>query len=95
MRNLKPLSAKRVESLREPGVYRDKGNPGLLLRVEPTGAKRWVLHTNVNGRRRDLAWARLGMSAWATRANRRRRGAERHEQDVILHWGEPQPIEHV
>jgi len=21
--------------------YRDKGNPGLLLRVEPSGAKRW------------------------------------------------------
>jgi hypothetical protein len=54
MGNSKPLSAKRVESLQEPGVYRDKGNPGLLLRVEPTGAKRWVLRTNVNGRRRDF-----------------------------------------
>ena len=54
MGNSRPFTVKYVETQMKPGVYRDKGNPGLLLRVEPTGAKRWVLRTNVNGRRRDL-----------------------------------------
>jgi integrase len=46
------LSAKFVEAVKTPGLYRD--GLGLLLRVEPTGAKRWVLRTPVNGKRRDL-----------------------------------------
>jgi hypothetical protein len=52
MGNSKPLTAKAVEAFCKAGVYRDKGNPGLLLRVEPNGAKRWVLRTTVRGRRR-------------------------------------------
>jgi integrase len=46
------LTAKWVEQVKTPGVYRD--GLGLLLRVEPSGAKRWVLRTTVNGKRRDL-----------------------------------------
>ena len=53
MGNSKPLNAKFVETVRAAGVYRDKGNPGLLLRVEPSGAKRWVLRTTLHGQRRD------------------------------------------
>jgi integrase len=54
MGNSKPLTAKAVEAQRKAGVYRDKGNPGLLLRVEANGSKRWVLRTTVSGRRRDF-----------------------------------------
>jgi hypothetical protein len=53
MGNSKPLSVKFVETVREAGVYRDKGNPGLLLRVESSGAKRWVLRTTLHGQGRD------------------------------------------
>jgi hypothetical protein len=34
------------------GLYAD-GN-GLYLRVDPTGAKRWILRTVVQGKRRDI-----------------------------------------
>jgi integrase len=52
MGNSNSLTVKFVEQLRTPGVYRD--GLGLLLRVEASGAKRWVLRTTVNGRRRDI-----------------------------------------
>lgn len=52
MRELNRLSPKFVEQIKTAGVYRDGG--GLLLRVEPTGTKRWVLRTTVKGRRRDV-----------------------------------------
>jgi integrase len=52
--NSRALTAKFVEAVRTAGVYRDKGNPGLILRVGPGDSKRWVLRTTVNGRRRDI-----------------------------------------
>jgi integrase len=52
MGNSNSLTVKFVDQLRTPGVYRD--GLGLLLRVEASGAKRWVLRTTVNGRRRDI-----------------------------------------
>lgn len=48
----KVLTATRVRGLKEPGRYTD-GN-GLYLIVDPSGAKRWVLRTVVQGRRRDI-----------------------------------------
>jgi hypothetical protein len=48
----KALSAVRVRSIDKPGRYAD-GN-GLYLIVEPSGAKRWVLRTIVQGNRRDI-----------------------------------------
>jgi Arm DNA-binding domain len=42
----------RVRSITEPGRYAD-GN-GLYLIVEPSGAKRWMLRTIVQGKRRDI-----------------------------------------
>jgi len=48
----KALSAVRVRTLTEPGRYAD-GN-GLFLIVEPSGAKRWMLRTIVQGKRRDI-----------------------------------------
>jgi integrase len=52
MGNSNRLTVKFVEQVKTPGVYRD--GKGLLLRVEPSGSKRWVLRTNVKKKRRDL-----------------------------------------
>ena len=48
----KALTALKIRSLKEPGCYAD-GN-GLCLVVDPSGAKRWMLRTVVQGRRRDI-----------------------------------------
>ena len=48
----KALSAVRVRTVTNPGRYAD-GN-GLYLIVEPTGAKRWMMRTIVQGKRRDI-----------------------------------------
>jgi integrase len=46
------LTALKIRALKEPGRYAD-GN-GLYLVVDPSGAKRWMLRTVVQGRRRDI-----------------------------------------
>lgn len=46
------LSALKVRTIKTPGRYAD-GN-GLYLIVEPSGARRWILRTVVQGRRRDI-----------------------------------------
>ncbi|WP_036283942.1 site-specific integrase [Methylocystis sp. ATCC 49242] len=48
----KALTAIQVRALKEPGRYAD-GN-GLYLVVDPSGAKRWLLRTVIQGRRRDI-----------------------------------------
>ncbi|MAM63853.1 MAG: integrase [Maritimibacter sp.] len=42
------LTVRKVESLRDPGMYGD--GEGLYLRVGPTGSKSWILRTRINGR---------------------------------------------
>ena len=46
------LSALKVRTIKTPGRYAD-GN-GLYLIVDPSGARRWILRTVVQGRRRDI-----------------------------------------
>jgi Arm DNA-binding domain len=46
------LSAVFVKQCRKPGVYRD--GQGLILRVESTGTKRWVLRVTLRGKSRDI-----------------------------------------
>jgi integrase len=48
----KALTAVQIRALKKPGRYSD-GN-GLYLVVDPTGSKRWLLRTIVQGRRRDM-----------------------------------------
>lgn len=48
----KALTAVQVRSLKTPGRHAD-GN-GLYLVVDPSGAKRWLLRTMVQGKRRDI-----------------------------------------
>jgi hypothetical protein len=45
------------QALKQPGRYAD-GN-GLYIVVDPSGAKRWILHTMVQGRRRDIGLGSL------------------------------------
>lgn len=64
------LSAVQIRALKEPGRYAD-GN-GLYLYVDPSGAKRWVLRTVIQGRRRDLG---LGGLAFVSLAEAREKSA--------------------
>ena len=52
------LNVKFVQAVRLPGVYRDKGQRGLILRVKRTKAgtitKQWVLRVAVQGKRTDI-----------------------------------------
>lgn len=59
----KALTSVRVNSLTAPGRYSD-GN-GLYLVVDPSGAKRWVLRTVVQGTRRDIGLGGLRLVSLA------------------------------
>lgn len=50
----RPLTAAFVRTVSKPGKYHDGGGLGLLLRVEPTGSKRWVQRLTIGGRRREI-----------------------------------------
>lgn len=48
----KALSAAKVRSIEEPGFYAD--GHGLYLKVDPSGAKRWIQRIVIRGKRTDL-----------------------------------------
>ena len=54
----KRLSAAKVRTILEPGFYAD--GHGLHLKVDSSGAKRWVQRIVINGKRRDIG---LGSAA--------------------------------
>jgi integrase len=51
------LTAKKVNSLTEPGRYAD--GDGLMLKVKPGGSKSWVLRVQTDGKRRDIGLGSL------------------------------------
>ena len=55
----KALTAVQVRSITKPRRYAD-GN-GLYLTVDPSGAKRWMLRTIVQGKRRDIGLGGLSL----------------------------------
>lgn len=59
----KALSALKIKSLSTPGRYSD-GN-GLYLVVDPSGARRWLLRTVVQGKRRDIGLGGLAVVSLA------------------------------
>ena len=69
-----PLTAVFVKQCHRPGVYRD--GQGLLLRVDQSGAKRWVLRVTIRGRRRDVG---LGSAKTVSLQNARDRAADRRK----------------
>src|SRR6266480_5619303 len=46
------LSARTVQTVKEPGLYAD--GKGLYLRIGPSGAKSWIYRYRNDGRRHDL-----------------------------------------
>jgi integrase len=62
----KRLTAAFIRTVKEPGFFGD-GN-GLYLKVDPSGAKRWVQRIVVNGKRRDIG---LGSAALVSLAEAR------------------------
>jgi integrase len=83
MRESNRLTAKFVEQVKTPGIYRDGG--GLLLRVEISGSKRWVLRTSVRGKRCDvgLGSAKSVLLAEARDEAHQLRRMARRGQDLI------------
>lgn len=59
----KSLTALKVKSLSAPGRYAD-GN-GLYLVVDPSGAKRWLLRTVIQGKRTDIGLGGLSVVSLA------------------------------
>ena len=64
------LSARRVETLKEPGFYGD--GEGLYLAVKKSGAKSWILRTVVLGKRRDLGVGSSDLVSLAEARNKAR-----------------------
>ncbi len=67
-RYARPLSSRRVQSLKTRGFYCDGG--GLYLQVSPTGSKSWVFRYALASRKRDMG---LGSLATFTLAEARER----------------------
>ena len=51
-RRATPLTARKVETLRKPGMIAD--GAGLYFRVTPTGARGWIFRYMLDGKRRDF-----------------------------------------
>ena len=84
-RAINRLSARRVQTLREPGRHSD-GN-GLYLVVREGGSKSWCLIININGKRRELG---LGPASAVTLADAR---AKRDEALRLRQQGfDPQEV---
>jgi integrase len=71
------LSARKVETIREPGMYADGG--GLYLQVTRNGAKSWIFRFQLAGKRREMG---LGSLSTLTLAAARER-AQEARRDVL------------
>jgi integrase len=71
----KRLTAATVRSIDEPGFYGD-GN-GLYLKVDASGAKRWVQRLVIHGKRRDIG---LGSAGLVTLAEAREAALQQRKQ---------------
>lgn len=73
------LTAKRVESLTEPGRYSDDDGSGFHLRIDPQGRKYFVLRVHVGGKRKDInigSAKRMTLSAAREKARMKRAAIE-------------------
>lgn len=48
------LTARRVDTIAEPGKYHDGGGTGLFLRVWPSGSRQWVQRITIRGKRQEI-----------------------------------------
>ena len=59
----KALSAAFVRTVKEPGKYFD--GHGLFLKVEPSGAKRWIQRIVIRGKRREIGLGSVSLMSLA------------------------------
>lgn len=78
----KRLSAATVRTIKEPGFYGD-GN-GLYLKVDASGAKRWIQRIVIHGKRRDVG---LGSVALVSLAEAREKAVE--QRKLAREGGDP------
>ncbi|MXO58164.1 tyrosine-type recombinase/integrase [Altererythrobacter salegens] len=78
----KRLTAMQVKTIAKRGFYGD--GHGLYLKVEASGAKRWVQRLTVNGKRRDIG---LGSASLVSLAEARERALE--QRKVARGGGDP------
>lgn len=67
----KRLSAARIRAISDPGFYGD--GHGLYLKVDPSGAKRWIHRIVIQGKRRDIG---LGPASLVTLSEAREMALE-------------------
>lgn len=48
------LTARRVDTLADPGKYHDGSGTGLFLRVWPSGSRQWVQRITIRGKRQEI-----------------------------------------
>lgn len=78
----KRLTALSIRNIKEPGFYGD-GN-GLYLKVDASGARRWVQRIVINGKRRDVG---LGSASLVSLAEAREQALE--QRKVARAGGDP------
>lgn len=86
-RGAQPLNAAFVRTVREPGKYHDGGRLGLMLRVEPSGSRRWVQRIVVLGRRREIGLGSppvVTLAAAREAALENKRSAQAGEDPIAL-----------
>src|SRR5262245_45486802 len=71
-----PFTALKVQSMKEPGRYRDSGCRGLWLQITPAGGKSWLLRFMLNGRSRAMGLGPVELVSLAD-ARERARDARR------------------
>ena len=76
------LTARKVETLKEPGHYVD--GDGLALVIGKRGGKSWVLRTMVRGKRCDIG---LGGISWVSLAEAREKA--RAARKIAREGGDP------
>lgn len=59
----KALTAATIKNLKEPGFYGD--GEGLYLKIDATGAKRWIQRIVIQGKRRDIGLRSLSLVSLA------------------------------
>lgn len=81
----KRLSAATVRTIKEPGFYGD--GHGLYLKVDASGAKRWVQRIVIHGKRRDIglgSTSLVSLSEARERALEQRKAARAGEDPIAL-----------
>lgn len=78
------LTARRVDSITEPGKYHDRGGTGLFLRVWPGGSRQWVQRITIRGKRQEIG---LGSPPAVSLATARKLALE--NKGVAMLGGDP------